>query len=225
MKRKYTLPVIAALVFHAALLFGIPGTPAPEAIVNEEPQVIALEPMPPPMSVPDYAIHQEESEEAREAKLGDSDVMPPSLPDAPKPAALDDFVIDMQEAANSPIQNMERINPGIFGVTDGKIDGISLKPDSISLSDLDNSPRARTQPAPLYPGEAKIRGLEGQVVLGFTVNEDGRVESPYVISRTDRIFEDAALRAVSKWRFEPGRYKGRVIRFKMAVPIVFSLNG
>jgi outer membrane biosynthesis protein TonB len=48
--------------------------------------------------------------------------------------------------------------------------------------------------------------------------------NPYVISRTDPLFEEAALRAVGHWRFAPGRHHGRVVRFKMAVPIVFRMN-
>ncbi|MBE36925.1 MAG: hypothetical protein CMI16_15450 [Opitutaceae bacterium] len=51
------------------------------------------------------------------------------------------------------------------------------------------------------------------------------MNAPYLINRTDRRFEEAALRAVSKWRFEPGRRHGRVVQFRMAVPIIFRLNG
>ena len=32
------------------------------------------------------------------------------------------------------------------------------------------------------------------------------------------------LRAVAKWRFEPGRRHGQIVRFRMVVPIHFSLN-
>ena len=45
-----------------------------------------------------------------------------------------------------------------------------------------------------------------------------------VVESSDRVFEEAAVRAVAKWRFEPGRRDGRVVRFRMAVPIVFALN-
>ena len=117
-----------------------------------------------------------------------------------------------------------RINPGILGEVDGDPEGVFRKGAPISTGMLDSSPRAIVQTLPLYPGEAKIHGVEGRVLLGFTVDEAGRVISPYVIDRTDRQFEEAALRAVAQWRFEPGRRHGRVVRFRMAVPIIFSLN-
>jgi protein TonB len=44
------------------------------------------------------------------------------------------------------------------------------------------------------------------------------------VRSSDRIFEEAALRAVARWKFEPGRRDGRIVRFKMSVPIVFRLD-
>ncbi|MCF7686692.1 MAG: energy transducer TonB [Cephaloticoccus sp.] len=89
---------------------------------------------------------------------------------------------------------------------------------------LDASPRALVQAPPLYPHEAKIRGFEGEVLVAFTVDESGHVISVQVLGSSDPIFEKAARLAVGKWRFEPGRRQGRVVRFAMTVPIVFHLN-
>lgn len=50
------------------------------------------------------------------------------------------------------------------------------------------------------------------------------VVNPFVVSSTDHRFEEASLRAVSKWRFEPGKHHGRVVRFRMSVPLVFRLT-
>jgi protein TonB len=78
--------------------------------------------------------------------------------------------------------------------------------------------------APLYPFEGKRDGLRGEVVVEFLVDETGAVHDPHVVRSSHRMFEEPTLRAVSKWKFEPGRRAGRVVRFKMAVPVVFSLN-
>jgi len=97
-------------------------------------------------------------------------------------------------------------------------------PNIFDATKLDNTPRSTAQVAPNYPAEARMRGYGGEVVVGFVVNESGRVSSSYVVSTTDPLFNDAALRAVEKWRFEPGRHLGRAVSFRMTVPIVFRMN-
>jgi len=109
-------------------------------------------------------------------------------------------------------------------VPDGLPDGIPGVSSVVDFSKLDNRPQARVQVAPIYPTEAKMRGVEGQVLVGFTVDVDGRVMAAHVIECKDGVFAQPALQAVSKWRFVPGRWHGRVVSFRMAVPIVFRLN-
>jgi periplasmic protein TonB len=62
------------------------------------------------------------------------------------------------------------------------------------------------------------------VVVEFIVDERGRVIEPRVVRSTNRIFDDATLQAVAKWQFEPGRRDGKIVRFRMSAPVVFSLN-
>jgi protein TonB len=38
------------------------------------------------------------------------------------------------------------------------------------------------------------------------------------------MFEEPTLRAVAKWQFEPGRRDGRIVKFRMTVPVLFNLN-
>ena len=94
----------------------------------------------------------------------------------------------------------------------------------LRIVDLDNVPRARLQTGPAYPPEARRNGQSGEVLVEFTVNESGFVVAPRAVRSTDRMFEESALRAVAKWRFEPGLRGGRPVAFRMAVPIVFSLS-
>jgi protein TonB len=65
--------------------------------------------------------------------------------------------------------------------------------------------------------------MTGEVLVEFMVDESGAVRDPRIIRSSDRVFEESAVRAVSRWRFEPGRRNGAIVRFKMAVPIVFTL--
>lgn len=225
MKRKYALPIAAALVFHAALLFGFHGKLA----VVQEAETMGCdlrEASPPILEVitfpePDDVTTNDDQNLTR---LGDPEVTHVTLPDVARTAPPKSFTIPAEPREAVVKVDTNHINPGMMGDRDGDIRGVLKSGSIITAGMLDNRPRAIVQTSPIYPGEAKINGMEGQVLLGFTVDEDGRVNAPYVIRCTNRVFEEAALRAVLKWRFEPGRRDGRVVRYRMAVPIVFSLN-
>ncbi|MBI3885979.1 MAG: energy transducer TonB, partial [Opitutae bacterium] len=70
----------------------------------------------------------------------------------------------------------------------------------------------------------RAAGVEGTVVVEFTVDTQGTVVSATVRSATNREFEEATIRAVMRWRFEAGRREGRAVPFRMAVPLVFRLD-
>ncbi len=57
---------------------------------------------------------------------------------------------------------------------------------------------------PIYPSRAASRGVEGYVVVEFTVTSNGSVTDPVVIeSEPSSIFNRAAERAVVKWKYKP----------------------
>jgi protein TonB len=57
---------------------------------------------------------------------------------------------------------------------------------------------------PQYPQAARAQGIEGRVEVAFTVNSSGAVESPTVTASSPAgVFDQAALAAVSRWRYAP----------------------
>ncbi|HEX5340139.1 MAG TPA: TonB family protein [Gammaproteobacteria bacterium] len=74
---------------------------------------------------------------------------------------------------------------------------------------------------PEYPKRALRDRLEGSVTVKFTVEPDGSVSAPTVIKAKPRrgIFDDAALRAVLKWKFKPIPKATET-----SVTLVFNLN-
>ncbi|MEE8580675.1 MAG: energy transducer TonB [Myxococcota bacterium] len=57
---------------------------------------------------------------------------------------------------------------------------------------------------PEYPPRAKQRGIQGFVDIEFTISTAGTVKDPKVIAaRPPSVFERSALRAVSRWRYNP----------------------
>jgi TonB family protein len=55
---------------------------------------------------------------------------------------------------------------------------------------------------PIYPGEAKRRGIEGSVVLDVTVSERGNVTSLRLVSGNETLAK-AAITAVRQWIYDP----------------------
>lgn len=62
------------------------------------------------------------------------------------------------------------------------------------------------QVAPDYPRGAERRGVEGKVVVEYTVQADGTVADAQVVEATPPgVFDSAAVKAVERWRYEkPG---------------------
>jgi TonB family protein len=65
------------------------------------------------------------------------------------------------------------------------------------------SPKPIERANPEYPRTALRAGIEGSVLVEFSVDGRGRVVAPRVIDAIPiGVFEGAALEAVSKWRYE-----------------------
>ncbi len=68
--------------------------------------------------------------------------------------------------------------------------------------DRDVIPIVRVTPD--YPARAQSRGLEGWVQIQFAVTPTGTVRDPVVVAAEPQgIFEDAALKAIARWRYNP----------------------
>lgn len=61
--------------------------------------------------------------------------------------------------------------------------------------------RPLQQVAPVYPRAALARGLEGSVVVSFSIDAAGRPVDVEVESSDGRAFDAAALAALARWRF------------------------
>jgi protein TonB len=70
-----------------------------------------------------------------------------------------------------------------------------------------------------------VRGVEGHVDVRFVVDETGRVGDEELLADSPPgIFADAALRALRRWQFTPGRHAGRPVRVHMRIRIRFDLE-
>jgi protein TonB len=86
-------------------------------------------------------------------------------------------------------------------------------------------PRYRSNPEPEYPALARRRRQEGLVLLSVRVDAKGRAETVAVrISSGFALLDEAALEAVRRWEFEPGRFRGDPVPSQVEVPIRFQLD-
>ena len=56
---------------------------------------------------------------------------------------------------------------------------------------------------PVYPAEAAKSGIEGYVILEYTVTAAGRVEAPRVVESSDSVFDESAIVSVDGYRYMP----------------------
>jgi protein TonB len=86
-------------------------------------------------------------------------------------------------------------------------------------------PVYRQNPPPRYPAKARHRGWEGTVVLEVLVNRKGRVDDLRVLETSGHeVLDEAALKAVGDWLFEPGRRGAEKVAMWVKVPLRFELR-
>ena len=217
--------VIAAAVIsaalHASFLFGsrlLPKKAAPVARAEAAP-VIRL-------SIP-------ELKELEEPETNSSDEPPPPVDlavpvpmqaDVPSLPAPSDFVQPLNFA--SLLEQPDLSAATVTIIPEHFIRGARLAEKIgkiFNLADLDRTPEPVLQPAPVYPLAMRREGISGTVHVEFVVNAEGRVLDAQVFDTTHPGFNDAAVGAVSKWKFRPGFKAGARVNTRMRVPIVFSV--
>jgi len=76
---------------------------------------------------------------------------------------------------------------------------------------------------PIYPAEAREKGIEGTVKLKVIVGKDGSVTVLSVVTG-DPLLSPAAIEAVQQWRYEPWQLNGQPIDMDTTIDLVFSLK-
>jgi protein TonB len=77
----------------------------------------------------------------------------------------------------------------------------------------------------VYPPRARAREIEGRVVVGFVVDENGNITDIVVKRSTNPLFDQSAVDAVSKLKpFTPGKIEGERAKIPMVLPINFKLS-
>ncbi len=76
----------------------------------------------------------------------------------------------------------------------------------------------------VYPEIAKMAGIEGRVFVEFVIDERGNVQNPRVVRGIGGGCDEAALAAVKTVKFRPGMQRGKPVRVRYTLPVMFKLN-
>ena len=79
----------------------------------------------------------------------------------------------------------------------------------------------------LYPRLLQDAGIGGTVVMQFVIEPDGTVDmsSAKVLESSNEQLSEASMKAIERFRFRPGRYKGENVRVLIQMPITWQPAG
>ena len=123
----------------------------------------------------------------------------------------------------------------VVGVSDdigsGVVAGYNFAPPPVAptteqprrLSSGITAPVKTANVAPKYPEAARIAKVNGVVIIEAVIDASGVVTSARVL-RGHPMLDQAAVDAVSQWRFTPARLNNEVIPVVITVTVNFELN-
>ncbi len=76
----------------------------------------------------------------------------------------------------------------------------------------------------VYPEIAKRAGVEGKVYILAFVDEAGTVTKAQVLKGIGAGCDEAALNAVTKTKFKPGKQRGKPVKVQVSIPVIFKLQ-
>lgn len=85
-------------------------------------------------------------------------------------------------------------------------------------------PKAVAMVRPEYPEKARKAGIEGVVILSARTDEEGNVEKVMALRSPDPLLNQAAIDAVSQWKYEPLIIDGKPSKVVFTVTVRFKLK-
>ena len=97
----------------------------------------------------------------------------------------------------------------------------------LSLDSSDGEYLPIVKVAPVYPRRALSRGIEGYVIVEFTVTKQGTVREPHVLkAEPESLFDRAAMDAALKFKYKPRVVNGEAVEVAgVQNKISFQISG
>ncbi|MGE0679724.1 MAG: TonB family protein [Candidatus Binatia bacterium] len=158
----------------------------------------------------------------------------------PKPIQPEPPISQQPEVASEPTPMVAAVQAGVTagttagtnngvigGVTSGQTGGVigGQGDGPLPVAQVANPPLLLSRVMPEYPRQARLRGVEGLVLLEAILDLDGHIEEEIKVLQSIPFLDNAAIQALRGWRFRPARdHKNQPIRVILEVPVRFVLR-
>lgn len=164
---------------------------------------------------------------------------PPPPPEAPKIPILsdnidivdddikvDDLIINTEDDANLGVDIADYVEEVVEETVEEETIPFQLVEEKPKFNGGDANDFSKwVNQRLVYPEVAKENGVQGKVMLQFTVNTDGTVSGVKVLRGVDPSLDKEAVRVVSqspKWT--PGKQRDRKVKVTYTFPVIFQLR-
>ena len=233
MSAKWLACAAAAILAHLALLFAFrweqparllpPDNGAVEVrlvaselplseVPEPAPAIGAATPSPEPLPTPPPLPEPDKPEAMPEPT-------PPPAPPIPQPQAT-----PPKPSPTPAYQPEKHRRPSTSSLKSWAANNAPTKTDSPAGNTI-ATPRYRLNPPPEYPDEARNQGQQGAALISVDVSAEGTALRVSLRRSTGfPLLDQAALRSVKNWKFEPARIGGLPVSSAVVVPVRFRLD-
>lgn len=169
-----------------------------------------------------------------------NEIPPTEIPPPPPPAITQPSIVEVPD--EEEIMEEVKINIDIEMNEDTRIEAITVLPDVPEVEKEDVNAIftiVETPASPVggfeafykdvsnrmnYPAQARRMGIEGRVFVEFVVNRDGSLTDIKVVKGIGAGCDEVAIHVIEtapKWN--PGKQRGKPVRQRMVLPIIFKL--
>jgi protein TonB len=222
-RRRFGGSMALAVVLYGGLSIVVVAATATARLATEETltQVeFAPPPEPEPEPEPQPIAEPPPVEKKARPKVKRQELTPP-----------DEMPDEKPKESDAPLAAAEAPGP-LDGFTDGVKDSVGSAPappppppppPPVAPEPIKKPTELSGNKFPSFPKAAARQGVEGTVVVEFTVSPDGKASNPKILSGPSA-FHEAVLEAVPSWRFEPATQGGKKVSFRMTKKITFRLE-
>lgn len=249
---RYVIAGGASLVIHAAMLFvaqeskvfAMPaGSQSNTVSINFTPksapsqaqkktvtEPVEPEPIKETVSHPEPKPVEPKAVEPKQAKPA---TKKKAITNKPQPKKVEKKVVE-KTVEKKPIQKKPVTQPEKLAdkKVDKNMDESANQPRQVNQGVSNQEPVLITRPSfsarptpPSYPRQARRRGVEGVATYEIWLDAEGKqIKQALVNSSGALMLDNAALKAIKKWKFSPHTVNGRAIAHRVQIPVRFKLD-
>lgn len=203
-KRYFEISLIISLVILIVAFKFFPDIKSKEVVLEGPQELFTVEDIqntrqenrPPPPPKPPIPIEAPSDDVLEDIEIGDTEIDFDAEMEAPPPPPKEEKIVEEEPTYFVAVEEMPEPIGGIAAI----------------------------QSKIVYPEIAKRAGVEGKVYVLAFVDETGTVTDAKIIKGIGAGCDEAALDAVKKTKFKPGKQRGKPVKVQVSIPVVFKLQ-